>query len=140
MAKAGAKPEEPGTALKPIRWLGDSRARIREFPEDVKDDMGTALQWAQRGAKHPDAKPLRGFGSAGVLEVVENFDGNAYRAVYTVKFRKRIYVLHVFQKKSKTEDQTPRHDMNLINERLKQAEKAEENCARITPQPVKPYE
>ena len=110
---------------KPIRWLGDSRKRLRMFPEDVKDDIGTALFWAQKGAKHPDAKPLSGFGGAGVLEVVEDHDGDTYRAVYTVKFEKRIYVLHCFQKKSKKGHQTPRHDVDLIRVRLKQAEQIE---------------
>jgi phage-related protein len=110
---------------KPIRWLGDSRRKIRTFPEDVKDDIGAALFWAQKGSKHPDAKPLSGFGGAGVLEVVEDHDGDTYRAVYTVKFRERIYVLHCFQKKSKRGNQTPPRDIDLIRERLKQAEQIE---------------
>jgi phage-related protein len=107
------------------RWLGDSKSRLRSFPEGVKDDIGAAIMWAQLGDKHPDAKPLSGFGGAGVLEVVENHDGDTYRAVYTVRFKEWIYILHCFQKKSKKGNETPRHDMNLIRVRLKQAEKLE---------------
>jgi phage-related protein len=106
---------------KPVRWLGDSLRRLRDFPEDVKDDMGAALFWAQKGAKHPDAKPLRGFGDAQVLEIIENHDRDTYRVVYTVRFEDRLYVLHAFQKKSKKQDRTPAHEINLIRERLKQA-------------------
>jgi phage-related protein/predicted XRE-type DNA-binding protein len=83
---------------KPITWLGESRRNLRTFPEDVKDDIGVALFWAQKGGKHADAKALYGFGGAGVLEVVEDHDGDTYRAVYTVKFAERVYVLHCFQK------------------------------------------
>lgn len=116
--------------LRPIRWLGDSKARIQGFPESVKDDVGTALMWAQKGAKHADAKVLRGFGSAGVIEIVEDFDGDTYRAVYTVQFKSRIYVLHCFQKKSKKGNETAKHDLNLIRERLKQASKLEDGEER----------
>jgi len=114
-----------GKIPKPIRWLGDSRTRLRKFPENVKDDIGTALFWAQKGAKHPDAKPLSGFGGAGVLEVVEDHQGDTYRAVYTVKFAARIYVLHCFQKKSRRGRQTAHHDIDLIRERFKQATQIE---------------
>ena len=110
---------------RPTRWLGDSRTRLRSFPEEVKNDIGAAIMWAQLGDKHPDAKALSGFGGARVLEVVENHDGDTYRAVYTVRFREWIYILHCFQKKSKRGAETPRRDMNLIKERLKQAEKIE---------------
>jgi phage-related protein len=82
--------------------------------------MGAALFWAQRGAKHPDAKPLRGFGDAQVLEFIENHDHDTYRVIYTVRFEDRLYVLHAFQKKSKKQDRTPVHEMNLVRERLKQ--------------------
>ena len=111
--------------LTPIRWIADSRDRLRDFPEDVKDDVGTALRWAQEGFKHGDAKPLYGFGGASVLEIVEDYDGDTYRAVYTVRFKVRIYVLHCFQKKSKKGKETPRQDIELIKIRLKQAEKLE---------------
>ena len=87
-----------GNSPKPITWLGDSLERLRGFPEEVKDDVGAALMWAQMGDKRADAKPMRGFGGASVLEIVENHDGDTYRAVYTVRFKERIYVLHCFQK------------------------------------------
>jgi phage-related protein len=94
---------------------------IRTFPEEVKDDMGAALLAAQRGEKHLDAKPLRGFGGASTLEILEDHAGDTYRAVYTVKFVARIYVLHCFQKKSKKGAETPRHEIDVIRERLKWA-------------------
>jgi phage-related protein len=114
-----------GNSPKPITWLGDSLERLRGFPEEVKDDVGAALMWAQMGDKHADAKPMRGFGGASVLEIVENHDGDTYRAVYTVRFKERIYVLHCFQKKSKKRSETPKHDINLIERRLEQAKKLE---------------
>jgi len=89
--------------------------------EDVKDVFGHAIDLAQAGAKHQDAKVLTGFGSAGVLEVVEDHHGDTYRAVYTVKFVGWVYVLHCFQKKSKSGIATPKPDMDLINSRLKAA-------------------
>ena len=115
---------------KPITWLGDSLERLRDFPEEVKDDVGAALMWAQMGDKHADAKPLQGFGGASVLEIVENHDSDTYRAVYTVRFRERIYVLHCFQKKSRKGRGTPKHEINLIQQRLEQARKLE---ARVKP-------
>jgi phage-related protein len=89
--------------------------------------MGFALFLAQQGGKHADAKPLRGFGGAGVLEIVEDHRGDTYRAVYTVRFAGRIYVLHAFQKKSKSGIETPKAEINLIKSRLKRAE--EEHAA-----------
>lgn len=115
---------------KPVTWLGDSLDRLRRFPEDVKDDVGAALMWAQTGDKHADAKPLQGFGSASVLEIIEDYDGDTYRAVYTVRFKERIYVLHCFQKKSKKGSETPKHDIKLIKERLEQAKKLEERAKK----------
>jgi phage-related protein len=91
------------------------------MPEDVKDVFGHAIDLAQAGGKHQDAKTMSGFGSAGILEVVEDFRGNTFRAVYTVKFAGWIYVLHCFQKKSKSGIKTPKEDMHLINLRLKAA-------------------
>ncbi len=85
--------------LKPLEWISSSRNDLREFPEDVQQSIGFALYRAQLGSKHPDAKPLKGFKGSGVLEVVEDFDGDTYRAVYTVKFEGVVYVLHAFQKK-----------------------------------------
>jgi len=92
------------------------------MPEDVRRVFGFALYQAQLGAKHVAAKLLKGFGGAGVLEVVEDFAGDAYRAVYTVRFSTAVYVLHVFQKKSKSGIKTPRHEIELIERRLKIAE------------------
>ncbi len=106
---------------KPVEWIGSSRDDLREFPEDVQQIMGFALYRAQLGKKHPDAKPLKGFKGAGVLEIVENFDGDTYRAVYTVKFEGIVYVIHAFQKKSKQGIATPKQDIDLIESRLKRA-------------------
>jgi len=103
---------------KPLFWLGSTLDRLRDFPDEVKDVMGYALQIAQWGSKYPDAKPLRGFKGASVLEIVDNFDGNTYRAVYTVRFKEAIYVLHVFQKKSKHGIKTSKQDLELIRDRL----------------------
>jgi phage-related protein len=88
----------------------------------VKDAIGYALYIAQRGGKHEDAKPLRGFGGAGILEVVEDHAGDTYRAVYTVRLAGRIYMLHAFQKKSKSAIRTPKAEIVLIRSRLKRAE------------------
>lgn len=91
------------------------------LPAEVVDVFGYALYLAQTGDRHEQPKPLRGFGSAGVLEVVEDVRGNAYRAVYTVRYAARVFVLHVFQKKSKSGIATPKVDMDLIKDRLKVA-------------------
>jgi phage-related protein len=107
--------------LKPLHWIASSLEDLRGLPEEVQDGFGYALHRAQEGAKHPSAKPLRGFGGAGVLEIVENYDGDTFRAVYTVKFGAAVYVLHVFQKKSRKGIATPPADMNLIDLRLKAA-------------------
>ena len=110
------------TNRKPLFWLGSSRRNLKDFPKEVKDIMGYALHFAQQDKKHPDAKPLKGFGGANVLEVVENHDGDTFRAVYTVRFAGVIYVLHAFQKKSRKGIATPKSDIDLIKQRLKQAE------------------
>jgi phage-related protein len=107
--------------LKPIEWISSSLDDLRKFPEDVQQMMGFALYLAQSGKKHPDAKPLKGFKGSGVLEIVEDFDGNTYRGVYTVKFEGIVYALHAFQKKSKRGIATPKQDMELIETRLKRA-------------------
>jgi phage-related protein len=91
------------------------------MPEDVKDVFGFALRQAQSGDKHPDAKALKGFGGAAVLEVVSDEQGNTDRAIYTVKFASAIYVLHVFQKKSKKGIQTPKEEIELVKKRLTMA-------------------
>ena len=108
--------------LKPLDFVGSSREDLRGFPDEVKQDIGYALFEAQTGQKPLAAKPLKGFGGAGVLEIIENFDGATYRAVYTVKFAKAIYVLHCFQKKSKSGMKTPQQDLGLIQRRLRAAE------------------
>jgi phage-related protein len=105
--------------LKPLHWIASSLDDMRALPDAVQDSFGYALHRAQEGARHPSAKPLRGFGGAGVLEIVEDHDGNTFRAVYTVKFALAVYVLHVFQKKSKKGMATPPPDLNRIKNRLK---------------------
>ncbi|MEN6358314.1 MAG: type II toxin-antitoxin system RelE/ParE family toxin [Armatimonadota bacterium] len=107
---------------RPLFWIGSSLDDLRSFPEDVRRVIGFALRRAQDGGKHVDAKPLKGFGGAGVLEIVEDDDGNTYRAVYTVKFAGVVYVLHAFQKKSKKGITTPKHEIDLVRSRLKRAE------------------
>ena len=108
--------------MKPCEFIGSALDDISRLPLEVKRVFGFAIRAAQRGAKHPDAKPLKGFGGAGILEVVENFDGDTYRAVYTVKFAGMIYVLHVFKKKSKKGAKTPQPDLKLIESWLKDAQ------------------
>lgn len=110
-------------ARKSVLWVGSSRKDIRAFPKGVRYTFGQALDDAQMGDKHPDAKPLRGFGGAGVLEVVEDYDGSTFRAVYTVKFAGVVYVLHVFQKKSKAGIKTPAEEMAKVKARLRDAER-----------------
>lgn len=110
------------SATKPVYWIGKSLEDLRNFSAEVRRNIGFALHYAQMGEKHPSAKPLKGFGGAGVLEIVEAHDGSAYRAVYTVKFSDAVYVLHVFQKKSKTRTKTPKQEIDLVKKRLKVAE------------------
>ena len=100
--------------MKPLVWVGRSREALKSFPADVQDVIGYALELAQDGGKHQSAKPLRGFHGAGVLEVVEDFDGDTYRAVYTVRFTETVYVLHCFQKKSKHGQATPKKEMDMV--------------------------
>jgi phage-related protein len=115
----GKKPE-PTSREKPLHWVGSSKKDYLDFPEDVQSDMGYALGVAQLGGKHPRAKHWKGEGS-GVLEVVEDFRGDTFRAVYTVRFIGAVYVLHSFQKKSKTGIKTPKEDIDLVHERLRTA-------------------
>lgn len=105
---------------KPVVWLGDTLATLRACPQDVQDEVGYALYLAQIGDKYADAKPLKGLGP-GVLEVIADHRGDTYRAVYTVRFAKRVYVLHVFQKKSKEGIATPQSEIDLVRRRLKRA-------------------
>ena len=108
--------------IKPLIWVGSSLKDLRDFPEAVKDEMGYALFEAQCGLKPLSAKPLKGFGGATVLEIVSEYQTDTYRAVYTVKFGERVYVLHAFQKKSKKVAATPQAEINLVKARLKLAE------------------
>lgn len=110
-----------GNGRKLIVWMGRSKDDLREFPDDVKQVMGHALDIAQCGGKHIDAKPMKGFSGASVLEIVDDFDGDTYRTVYTVRFKHAIYVLHAFQKKSSQGIKTPKPDKDLIQSRLKAA-------------------
>lgn len=108
--------------VKNIIWVGSSRTDLKAFPAEVKDVMGYALYQAQIGLKAPSAKPMRDFGGAGVLEIVDDHRTDTYRAVYTLKFSKFVYVLHAFQKKSKKGVATPKPDIDLIRRRLRAAE------------------
>jgi phage-related protein len=109
-------------APKPVEWIGSCRADLRNFPKEVRRVMGQAIDDAQHGGEHPAAKALKGFGGRGVLEVVDDFDGDTYRAIYTVKFAGVVYVLHAFQKKSTRGIATPQHQIDLIRARLARAE------------------
>ena len=108
--------------VKPLEWVASSKKDLLSMPAEVVDVFGYALHLAQHGGKHPQAKPLRGFGSAGILEVVEDDDGSTYRAVYTVRFGNAVYVLHCFQKKSHKGIETPKQDIDLIRDRLNLAQ------------------
>ncbi|APW47931.1 type II toxin-antitoxin system RelE/ParE family toxin [Rhodoferax antarcticus] len=107
---------------RPLVWIGGSKKDLMLLPTQVRKFFGHALDFAQRGDQHGAAKVLKGFGGAGVLEVVENDIGGTYRAVYTVKFEDAVFVLHCFQKKSKSGIATPKEDMEIIRARLKVAE------------------
>jgi len=109
--------------LKPVRWVGTSLRDLRSFPRAVRSDIGQALFTAQQGKTDPAAKPLKGFGGASVMEIVASHQGNAWRAVYTVKIEDAIYVLHVFQKKSTKGIATPTREIELIKKRLGDAER-----------------
>jgi len=105
---------------KPVEWVGSSKRDFLDFPKPVIGEMGNALGVAQFGGKHPSAKPWKGLGS-GIFEIVEDYDGGTYRAIYTVRFREAVYVLHAFQKKSPSGIRTARGDVELVAQRLKAA-------------------
>jgi len=107
--------------LKPVRWIGPAHRDWKNFPADVQDVMGHALYLAQLGKKAGNAKPLKGFKGAGVLEIFDDFESSTWRAIYTVQFKEAIYVLHAFQKKSRKGISTPKADIRLVEQRLKQA-------------------
>lgn len=115
---------------KPVRWVGSSKEDLSGFPEETRRRVGGALWEAQIGSKAPYTKPLKGFGDAGVLEVVDDFDGDTFRTVYTVRFAKAVYVLHAFQKKSKRGVATPKAELDLIDQRLKRAKEDYEQWSK----------
>lgn len=105
---------------KPVHWVGSAKKDFLAFPQAVRSEMGYALGVAQYGGKHPQAKPWKGEGP-GLFEIVEYHDGDAYRAIYTVRFEDAVYVLHAFQKKSPSGRRTAQGDVGLVRERLKRA-------------------
>lgn len=111
----------PAAREKPLLWVGSSKRDLLQFPEPAIEEIGWALGAAQFGGRHPAAKPWKGVGPR-VLEIVENFDSNTYRAIYTVRFEHAVYVLHCFQKKSPTGIRTARMDIELVHKRLAAAE------------------
>jgi len=113
--------------VREVEWVGSSLDDLKTFPNEVQDAIGYALYFAQEGLTHLDAKPLKGFYGAGVLEIIERHDGDTYRAVYTVRLRQAVYVLHCFQKKSPHGIVTPQHDMDLIRKRLADAERRDKD-------------
>lgn len=124
MATSGAPP------VKPLVWMGSSKKDLISLPSSVVDVFGYGLYLAQAGGRHESSKVLRGFGDASVVEIIESGAGSAYRAVYTVRFEAAVFVLHVFQKKSKSGVATPKPDMELIETRLKRAAEIAEEMKR----------
>ncbi len=121
-------------ATKPLRWIGSSRKDYMTFPQALQEAFGFELYLAQLGQHPPSAKPLKGLGN-GVVELIESYDGDAYRAVYTARFESAIYVVHAFKKKSKTGIKTPQSDIDLIKMRLKNAEADHKNRSKSGTQP-----
>jgi phage-related protein len=109
--------------VKPVRWIGSSHKDVRSFPRPVRIEIGHALYAAQKGEIDPAAKPLKGFGGRSVLEIVTGHRGDTWRSVYTVRFEDSVYVLHAFQKKSKSGVATPKKELDLIRHRLADAER-----------------
>src|SRR3990172_8970967 len=112
--------------MRDLIFLGDSLKRFRRLPQEVQDDIAFALIRAQEGKRHDSAKPLKGFGGASVLEVIEDHGKETYRAIYTVKFKDAVHVLHAFQKKSRKGIATPQRDIDIVISRLKAIEKERE--------------
>jgi phage-related protein len=110
-------------AERPVVWVGSSRRDLREFPREVRRDIGRALYAAQEGEADPATKPMRGFGGGSIVEIIAHHRGDTWRTVYTVRFEEAIYVLHAFQKKSKRGISTPTRDIELIRQRLAEAER-----------------
>ena len=109
--------------MKPVLWVGSSRRDLRALPQEVRRNIGKALYAAQQGETDPAAKPLKGFGGTRVMEIVERFQTDTYRAVYSAHFENAVYVLHVFQKKAKKGIATPKHEIDLVRKRLAIAER-----------------
>lgn len=114
---------------RPVIWLGDSLKQVRDFPREVRQEIGSALYDAQKGGKSPDAKPFKGVGS-GVFEIVTRFDTDTYRTVYAVQVGNTVYVLHAFQKKAKRGIKTPQREIDTIKHRYKQAIETEKEAKR----------
>jgi phage-related protein len=114
------------TSMRPVRFMADSREAVRELPDEVKSEIGFALERVQQGKMPVNAKPLKGI-APGVLEIMSDFKGGTFRAVYTVRFPRAIYVLHVFQKKSKRGIATPKREIDLVKQRLAQVVELEAN-------------
>src|ERR1700744_3287924 len=121
--------------MKTLGWIGTAKEDLLAFPEEVIREVGHALYLEQLGGKHGSAKPLKGFGGAGTLEIVEDRAGGTYRAVYTVRFAEVVYVLHAFQKKSKRGIATPKAELNLIEQRLRRAKEDYAQWSRNAPLP-----
>ncbi len=107
--------------IKPLKFVGSSKRDLSDFPEAVRQEVGHALFVAQEGDRAPSVKTLQGFGGGSVVEIVEDYDGDTFRCVYTTKIDDVIVVLHAFQKKSKRGSETPKHDIDRIHTRLKLA-------------------
>ena len=116
--------------IQPLFWVGTTLNDLKSFPEDVKDGIGFALHEAQMGGKSTKAKPLKGYKGSGVLEVVERYDGDTYRAVYTVRFKGAVFALHAFHKKAKKGIATPKAELDMIKRRLKAADEAYEDMKK----------
>jgi phage-related protein len=112
-----------GENLKPVRWVASSRKDVRSFPRLVRVEIGIALYAAQKGETDPSAKALKGFGGSSVMEIVTSHTGDTWRTVYTVRMQDAVYVLHAFQKKSKTGAATPKKEIDLVRQRLAEAER-----------------
>jgi phage-related protein len=119
------------TPPKPVLWLASSKRDLKVFPDEVQRAIGHKLWFAQIGEKHPNAKVLKGFGDASVIEIVEDWEGKTYRAVYTVRFPEFVYMLHTFQKKSRRRAQTPKADIDLIWKRLRDAKRDYESRREV---------
>jgi phage-related protein len=109
--------------LKPVKWIGSSLKDLRAFPPEVRKEVGYAIYAAQKGDTDPAAKPMKGFGGVSVMEIVAPFHGDTWRTVYTVRLKDVIYVLHAYQKKSKSGIATPKKEIDLIHRRLATAER-----------------